>query len=182
VCPPSEQPDFKQRRAAKRLVSVPTRCSVYTRFVLLLPRSSQQIRRAGGPSRHASGPPAPKKVGFTRNRTRPTTKSNPFQLLKKQTKATGNDGGDLRCAEKKGERIRLAGTISREVMRISETHPLCHCDDRRQASNDDGQHVMGHDLFRDALVSTAPLRCGTEDRPTDGLRRGFDDLHRPRKL
>jgi peroxiredoxin len=59
---------------------------------------------------------------------------------------------------------------------------LRHCDDRRQASNDDGQHVMGHDLFRDALVSTAPLRCGTEDRPTDGLRRGFDGLHRPRNL
>src|SRR5260370_17048194 len=65
---------------------------------------------------------------------------------------------------------------------IGETHPLRHCDDRRQASNDDGQHVMGHDLFRDALVSTAPLRCGTEDRPTDGLRRGFDGLHRPGNL
>jgi hypothetical protein len=65
---------------------------------------------------------------------------------------------------------------------IGETHPLRHCDDRRQASNDDSQHVMGHDLFRDVLVSTAPLRCGTEDRPTDGLRRGFDGLHRPRNL
>src|SRR5258707_10752052 len=51
---------------------------------------------------------------------------------------------------------------------IGETHPLRHCDDRRQASNDDGQHVMGHYLFRDVLVATAPLRCGTEDRPTDG--------------
>jgi hypothetical protein len=65
---------------------------------------------------------------------------------------------------------------------IGETHPLRHGDDRRQASNDDGQHVMGHDLFRDVLVSTAPLRCGTEDRPTDGLRRGFDGLHRPSSL
>src|SRR5260370_34837928 len=65
---------------------------------------------------------------------------------------------------------------------IGETHPLRHCDDRRQASNDDGQHVMGHHLFRDVLVSTAPLRCGTEDRPTDGLHRGFDGLHRPWNL
>jgi hypothetical protein len=51
-----------------------------------------------------------------------------------------------------------------------------HGDDRRQASDDDSQHVMGHDLFRDALVFTAPLRCGTEDCPTDGLRCGFDGL------
>ena len=32
---------------------------------------------------------------------------------------------------------------------------------------------MGHDLFRGALVSTAPLHCGTEDGPTDNQRRGF---------
>jgi hypothetical protein len=42
------------------------------------------------------------KVSFTSNRTRPTTKSHTFLLQKNQTKATGNDGWDFRCAEKKG--------------------------------------------------------------------------------
>ena len=52
-----------------------------------------------------------------RNRTRPTIKSYPFLLPKKQTKATGNDGGDFPCAEKNGGKNRPVGTISREVMR-----------------------------------------------------------------
>ncbi len=43
-----------------------------------------------------------KHSGFTRNRTRPTRKSHPLLLLKKHPNATGNDGGDCRCAEKKG--------------------------------------------------------------------------------
>jgi len=43
-----------------------------------------------------------KKADFTRNRTRPTTKSHPFPLPKTHTKATGDDGGDFQCAEKKG--------------------------------------------------------------------------------
>jgi hypothetical protein len=60
-----------------------------------------------------------KHSGFTRNRTRPTRKSHPLLLLKKHPNATGNDGGDCRCAEKKGGKIRPAGTISREGMRIT---------------------------------------------------------------
>jgi hypothetical protein len=59
----------------------------------------------------------PKKVGFKRNRTRPTTKYHPFLLPKKHTEAAGNDGWDFQYAEKKGGEIRPAGTISREGMR-----------------------------------------------------------------
>src|SRR5690349_17454074 len=40
-------------------------------------------------------------------------------------------------------------------------HSLRHGDDRRQASNDDGQHVLGHHLFGDALVAMTPLHCRT---------------------
>ena len=65
------------------------------------PDLSQLVRRVDSPFSHASRPPA-KKADFTRNRTRPTTKSHPFPLPKTHTKATGDDGGDFRCAEKKG--------------------------------------------------------------------------------
>ena len=80
------------------------------------PDLSQLVRRVDSPSSHTSRPPA-KKADFTRNRTRPTTKSHPFPLPKTHTKATGDDGGDFRCAEKKKGEIRPAGTISREGMR-----------------------------------------------------------------
>ncbi|SRR6266487_3239814 len=85
-------------------------CAAYS------PDLSQLVRRVDSPSSHASRPPA-KKADFTRNRTRPTTKSHPFPLPKTHTKATGDDGGDFRCAEKKKGEIRPAGTISREGMR-----------------------------------------------------------------
>jgi len=96
---------------AKKLVSVPTRHSACARFVLLLPRSfpADQTRWWSFQSRKQIA--SPKKVGFTRNRTRPMTKSYPFLLPKTQTKATGDDGWDFRCAEKKGgksdPRVRL---------------------------------------------------------------------------
>ena len=37
------------------------------------------------------------------NRTRATTTNNPFLLPKSRRAASGNDGWDFRCAEKKGE-------------------------------------------------------------------------------
>src|SRR5260370_21892932 len=89
------------RREAKRLVSAPTRRSAYVRFVLPLPRSSQQIRRAGGPSRHASRPPASKILGFTRNHTRPTTRNTPFPLPETHTRSFGERcSGPVMCGEK----------------------------------------------------------------------------------
>jgi hypothetical protein len=45
-----------------------------------------------------------KKVGFTRNRTRSTIKSNSYPSPETHTKATGNDARDLPCAEKKVEK------------------------------------------------------------------------------
>ena len=60
---------------------------------------------------------APKKVGFTRNRTRATTRSNPFPQPKTHKKTTANDVRGLSCAAKSGEKIRPVGTISRDVMR-----------------------------------------------------------------
>jgi hypothetical protein len=80
------------------------------------PDPPQQIRRAGCPASHASRPPT-QKDGFTRNRTRPTTKYHPFLLPKKHTETAGNDGWDFQYAEKKGGKIRPAGTISHEGMR-----------------------------------------------------------------
>jgi hypothetical protein len=50
------------------------------------------------------------------NRTRATTTNNPFLLPKNRRAASGNDGWDFRCAEKKGENPPL-GTIAREGMR-----------------------------------------------------------------
>jgi hypothetical protein len=75
---------------------------VYARFVLLLPRSSpaDQTRWLTCQSRKQTT--YPKKVGFKRNRTRPTTKYHPFLLPKKHTEAAGNDGWDFQYAEKKG--------------------------------------------------------------------------------
>ena len=92
-------------------------------------QTRQQIRRSDGPSNHAGRPAAPKKAGFMRNRTRPTTKSYPFLPPKKQTKATGNDGGDFPCAEKNGGKNRPVGTISREVMRLTTVLNYIHMND-----------------------------------------------------
>ena len=56
------------------------------------------------------------KVGFARNRTRSTTKSNSFPSPETHTKATGNDGWHLPCEGRKRGKIRPASPISREVM------------------------------------------------------------------
>jgi hypothetical protein len=58
-----------------------------------------------------------KKTDFTRNRTHPTMEMTPFPLPKTSPKATGNEVQDLLYEERKGGKIRLVGTISREVMR-----------------------------------------------------------------
>jgi hypothetical protein len=103
------------------------------------PDLSQLVRRVDSPSSHASRPPA-KKADFTRNRTRPTTKSHPFPLPKTHTKATGDDGGDFRCAEKKGgksdprvrflvkecaEQVRQDVRISTQTMWLSRSCLTC---------------------------------------------------------
>ena len=67
-----------------------------------------------------------KKADFTRNRTCPMTKINPFHLPETHTKAMGNDVRDLPRAEKKGGEIRPVSTISRDVMRVSSGGRLSH--------------------------------------------------------
>jgi hypothetical protein len=44
----------------------------------------------------------------------------PFPFPKTSLKATGNEVQDLLYEERKGGKIRLAGTISREVMRAQK--------------------------------------------------------------
>jgi len=87
---------------AKKLFSV-QRAAVRARFVLLLPRSSptDQTRWWSFQSRKQTA--SPKKLGFTRNRTRPTTKSNPFLLFKKHTCSFGERWLGLPMHGEKGE-------------------------------------------------------------------------------
>jgi len=116
------------------------------------PDLSQLVRRVDSPSSHASRPPA-KKADFTRNRTRPTTKSHPFPLPKTHTKATGDDGGDFRCAEKKKGEIRPAGTISREGMRYLSLRFPVSLHLTRNKSLGAGMHSPWH-----VFPPIAPLR------------------------
>ena len=110
----------------RRLVSVPMRSSAYARFVLPLPRSSppQQIRRAGGPSSHASRQTGSKKTSRLHEKSYPSDHEEQDLLLlpEMRAKATGDDVGDLPCEGRKWGKIRPAGTISREVMRIPCTY------------------------------------------------------------
>ena len=94
---------------------------VCARFVLLLPRSFQadQTRFSSFQSHKQT---TCRHFGcFTRNRTRPTIKINPFLWPKTRTKATGEDGWDAPMYGEKRGKIRPAGTISREVMRRTPT-------------------------------------------------------------
>ena len=118
IRPPSKQPGFLPRRGGRAT----RECANVQRGVCSLrppvaPDPPQQFRRTESPSRHASKPPSPKKADFTRNRTHPMMKINLLPLPKKHTKATGNTVRDLPCEERKGGKIRLVGTISRDVMR-----------------------------------------------------------------
>jgi len=87
---------------AKKVVSEPMLNGACTRSHLLFPRSfptGQTLRELFQSHKQTA---SKKKADFTRNRTRPPTKSNPFLLPKKRSKATKNEGWDLRWAEKKG--------------------------------------------------------------------------------
>ena len=119
VCPPSTQP-ISMGEGRQRDSSASQRAAVCLhppRAPVALILHSKSDALVVLPVTWA-GRQLPKKVGFTRNRTRTTTKSYPFPLPKKQPEATGNDSGSFRCAEKKEGKIRPAGTISREVMRV----------------------------------------------------------------
>ena len=76
---------------------------MYARFVLLLPRSSpaDQTRWLTCQSRKQTT--YPKKVGFTRNRTRPTTKYHPFLLPKSIMRQRGTMVGTSNTRRKRGK-------------------------------------------------------------------------------
>src|SRR5258706_4317946 len=64
------------------------------------------------------------KRGFTRNRTHPTLKINPYLLPKTHTNITGTMFGIGHARRKRGK-IRPVGTISHEGMRHATTLKLC---------------------------------------------------------
>ena len=119
VCPPSTQAisigEGRPKDSSARLRTVVCLHPPCTPFVLIL--HSKLDALVVLPVTRTDRQP-PKKVGFTRYRTRPTTRSYPFLPPEKQPKAPGNESGDFRCGWKKGGKIRPVGTISREVMRF----------------------------------------------------------------
>jgi hypothetical protein len=88
---------------AKKVVSEPMLNGACTRSHHLFPRSfptGQTLRELFQSHKQTA---SKKKADFTRNRTRPMTKINPFPLSETDTKATGNEVRDLPCEERKGE-------------------------------------------------------------------------------
>src|SRR5260370_33567230 len=96
---------------AQMYVSEPLINGSLSRTSLLYPRSfpnGQTLRELFQSHKQTA---SKKKDDFTRNRTRPMTKINPFPLSETDTKATGNEVRDLPCEERKGgksdQRVRF---------------------------------------------------------------------------